>query len=66
MDNITTELKNHYKNKFLQHGPTSRGVDWGKDEDVLLRHKLMYDVVRNDYLPSDVHFGCGLWIRSIL
>jgi SAM-dependent methyltransferase len=64
MDNITTELKNHYKNKFLQHGPTSRGVDWGKDEDVLLRHKLMYDVVRNDYLPSEgqvsiLDVGCG-------
>ena len=36
-DPVSQLLANHYRARFLQHGPTSAGVDWGERPD---RHRL--------------------------
>jgi SAM-dependent methyltransferase len=66
MEDISNTLKDHYKKKFLEFGPTAKGVDWGNDQDVLFRHKLMYNLILNDHYnthnkssASLLDVGCG-------
>jgi len=61
---ITEELRNHYSAKFSEFGPSSEGVDWGKEEDVLLRYDKMLAVVDNSRYLRDKEYsfldvGCG-------
>lgn len=60
---ITEGLKNHYTETFQKFGATSKGVDWGKDEEVLLRYQKMFAVIRaensHDSRPSLLDVGCG-------
>jgi len=77
-DEVTNALKEHYARKFSEFGATAKGVDWGKDEDVLLRHKMMSGLIINDNYrtsdgqsqPSLLDVGCGYggfyeYLRSI-
>jgi len=64
IESITDELHNHYKNRFEEFGPTSKGVDWGKEEDVALRYAQMLKVIlpdsnRNSETVSLLDIGCG-------
>lgn len=45
-DPISKALGEHYADKFSAHGPSSRGVDWGDDEEKLhLRYDKMLQVI---------------------
>ena len=64
MEKVTEELRKHYYYAFKKYGPCSKGVDWGKDKDVILRYKNMLAVILTDetkinepYSLLDV--GCG-------
>ena len=62
MRKITKDLHDHYRNTFLNHGPTSRGVDWGdKEWAAELRQTKMLEVIKD--LPKQpislLDVGCG-------
>ena len=61
MEPVSKRLKDHYEKTFSQFGATSRGVDWGKDDDLLLRYGKMLSVVeqRSDASVSILDVGCG-------
>lgn len=57
-------IARHYEQTFAVHGATSRGVDWGSEEEVRMRYEKMLDVMRIDYErppepPSILDVGCG-------
>jgi SAM-dependent methyltransferase len=55
-------LRQHYREKFSRHGPTSEGVDWGSDESkMLLRYQKMQAVVEapRSGSASLLDVGCG-------
>src|SRR5687767_2650607 len=62
---ITQELKTHYSQKFDEFGATSKGVDWGKEEDVWVRYDKMFAVMMGQELPNInnqttlLDVGCG-------
>ncbi len=62
MDGISKALEAHYTARFLEHGPTPRGVDWNREADVHLRYEKMLAVA--DGTPADdaatwLDVGCG-------
>jgi SAM-dependent methyltransferase len=62
MEEISKILHDHYRNTFIQYGPSSKGVDWGdKEWAALLRQNKMLEVIRaplaKDRTILDV--GCG-------
>jgi 2-polyprenyl-3-methyl-5-hydroxy-6-metoxy-1,4-benzoquinol methylase len=62
MDPISKRLAEHYEATFREHGATSRGVDWGADQNRLaLRYDRMLDVARGVLDPdwSVLDVGCG-------
>lgn len=62
MEQVTKTLHNHYRETFILHGATSKGVDWGdKEWAALLRQSKMLEVIKNTG-KSNVSFldvGCG-------
>jgi SAM-dependent methyltransferase len=57
-------MRNHYGQKFEEHGPTSKGVDWGKEEDVKIRYDKMLAVIDEGDLSGEapvslLDVGCG-------
>lgn len=66
MDDITSKQKIHYTNTFLHHGANASGVDWVHEDRAILRHKIMSNVILNDYIFSQktkkrslLDIGCG-------
>lgn len=62
MDPVSERLKQHYEGAFASHGATARGVDWGREEDVLLRYAKMLAVLDGfdgGRRPSLLDVGCG-------
>jgi SAM-dependent methyltransferase len=64
MDPITQLLKDYHHKVFLSHGPTAKGVDWGDENEVLLRCDKMLKVVDMDFYvgparPTILDVGCG-------
>jgi 2-polyprenyl-3-methyl-5-hydroxy-6-metoxy-1,4-benzoquinol methylase len=64
MDPITQLLKDYHHKVFLSHGPTAKGVDWGDENEVLLRYDKMLKVVDMDFYvgparPTILDVGCG-------
>jgi 2-polyprenyl-3-methyl-5-hydroxy-6-metoxy-1,4-benzoquinol methylase len=64
LKSIPMEMKRHYSQKFGEFGPTPRGVDWGKEEDVQLRYEKMLAVIeQGSIIPgtpiSLLDVGCG-------
>jgi SAM-dependent methyltransferase len=65
MTSITEALQSHYRATFLRHGATSKGVDWGKESDVELRHSMMLNLMTQDPTQSQnrqlslLDVGCG-------
>ena len=61
MESVTKRFKDHYERTFSKFGASSKGVDWGKDEDVALRYENMLSVIR-EHVSSNVSIldvGCG-------
>ncbi|MDX2256964.1 MAG: class I SAM-dependent methyltransferase [Pseudanabaenaceae cyanobacterium bins.39] len=62
MEQVTETLHNHYRETFLLHGATSKGVDWGEKEWAsLLRQAKMLEVINNtgENNISLLDVGCG-------
>jgi SAM-dependent methyltransferase len=62
MDSVSKILRDHYEKTFRQHGATSKGVDWGENEERLfLRYDNMLAVIENmkTEAPSMLDIGCG-------
>jgi len=61
MESVSKRLKAHYESKFAEFGASPRGVDWGKDEELLLRYQKMLSVMRPqaDTTVSMLDVGCG-------
>lgn len=58
----TEALKAHYTSTFAEHGPTTRGVDWGEeDENLYQRYDRMLAVINSDSTSevSLLDVGCG-------
>ena len=61
MESVSKRLKEHYEKTFSEFGASSRGVDWGKDEDLVLRYENMLSVIKkeSDTSVSMLDVGCG-------
>jgi 2-polyprenyl-3-methyl-5-hydroxy-6-metoxy-1,4-benzoquinol methylase len=64
MDQITQTLKDYYTRTFEQHGATAKGVDWGDEQELLVRYDKMLAVMQKDFMaPKDkvsmLDVGCG-------
>lgn len=56
------EIIEHYESCLDRHGDTHLGVDWPNEEDALLRHKIMTEVIREKgdlEKKTLLDFGCG-------
>ena len=53
------KIAEHYDNCFKQHGDNNLGVDWPNYKDTLIRHQVMFDLIRQEN-PTLLDFGCGL------
>ena len=56
MDAITRAQAAHFRRTFAEHGPNSKGVDWGSPEDTA----LLYDQMLNVIEPLDANKGITL------
>ena len=64
MDPITQTLKDYYAKTFQAHGATAKGVDWGDEQELLVRYDKMLAVVQKDFMApapevSMLDVGCG-------
>lgn len=64
LDRIAASMKSHYQMTFSTHGPTSKGADWGKEQELTLRYRTMLKVMDYDHgeqihHPSVLDVGCG-------
>ncbi len=64
MDQITQTLKNYYARTFDEYGATAKGVDWGDEQELLIRYDKMLAVLAKDFAelpasPSLLDVGCG-------
>lgn len=61
METVSKRLKEHYEKTFSEFGASSKGVDWGTDEDVMLRYENMLSLIRKESEPpfSLLDVGCG-------
>jgi SAM-dependent methyltransferase len=57
----------HYESCFEKHGDTPLGVDWTKEDQVIIRHQTMLEVINyreksfnNMKNVSVLDYGCGL------
>lgn len=56
------EIIEHYESCLDRHGDTHLGVDWPNEEDALLRHKIMTELIREKGISGKntlLDFGCG-------
>jgi SAM-dependent methyltransferase len=57
---ISEILRDHYRKTYAEHGPTSKGVDWGEKEwAALLRQAKMLEVIKAPGEYSILDVGCG-------
>jgi SAM-dependent methyltransferase len=54
------KIAQHYNDCFKKHGDNHLGVDWPKLEDTLIRHEIMWEMLKNKHKYSLLDFGCGL------
>lgn len=64
MDQITKTLQSYYAGTFAEHGATARGVDWGNEQELLVRYDKMLAVLCKDFVelpatPTLLDVGCG-------
>jgi len=61
---VLAEVGAYYSNRLAEHGPTPRGVDWGRADDVRLRYEKMLALVpprlaADRQRVSLLDVGCG-------
>jgi SAM-dependent methyltransferase len=59
------KIADHYDKCFQEHGDNNLGVDWPNYEDTLVRHQVMFDLIKSkeqSYITNStlLDFGCGL------
>jgi SAM-dependent methyltransferase len=62
MDSISKSLREHYEKTFQQYGATSKGVDWGENEECqYLRYEKMLALIESGQteVPTILDVGCG-------
>lgn len=69
------KIAEHYDNCFKKYGESNLGVDWPNYEDTLIRHRVMFDLIRpieQSHISNStlLDFGCGLghfyeWIKTL-
>jgi 2-polyprenyl-3-methyl-5-hydroxy-6-metoxy-1,4-benzoquinol methylase len=64
MDQITQTLKSYYAGTFAEYGATAKGVDWGNEQELLVRYDKMLSVLAKDFAelpmaPTMLDVGCG-------
>lgn len=62
------DIAKHYDECFKKHGNNNLGVDWPNYEDTLIRHQVMFDLIKEKN-STLLDFGCGLghfyeWIKN--
>lgn len=53
------EIAEHYDSCFKKHGDNNLGVDWPNYEDTLIRHEVMFGLIKKPNATL-LDFGCGL------
>lgn len=53
------EIAEHYDSCFKKHGDSNLGVDWPNHGDTLIRHEVMFGIIKEDN-STLLDFGCGL------
>lgn len=57
---IVDAMRNHYTETFEEFGATSKGVDWGRNEDLILRYDKILEVIKNKNQEITIlDVGCG-------
>ncbi|WGR92936.1 class I SAM-dependent methyltransferase [Bradyrhizobium sp. ISRA443] len=56
---LLSEVAQYYSAKLLEHGPTSRGVDWNGPESHQLRHRQFLRLLADIPDASIIDLGCG-------
>lgn len=57
---VVAAMRNHYTETFAEFGATSKGVDWGRDEDLILRYDKILEVIKNKNKEVTIlDVGCG-------
>lgn len=54
-----TDIVEHYENCLDKYGDCSKGVDWPKPEDAIIRYNIMLDIIKEKEKVSLLDFGCG-------
>jgi SAM-dependent methyltransferase len=59
-DAILTAVERYYSQRFSEHGPSARGVDWNSEESQELRFEQLAQLIRADDETFSVNdLGCG-------
>lgn len=53
------QIVDHYENCFKKFGDNHNGVDWPKEEDAILRYRIMLEIIAAKEDCSLLDFGCG-------
>jgi len=53
------KIVEHYEDCLRKFGDNNLGVDWPKEEDALLRYKIMLELIPENKNCSLLDFGCG-------
>lgn len=53
------KIVEHYEECLRKFGDNHLGVDWPKEEDALLRYKIMLEIIPEKEKCSLLDFGCG-------
>jgi SAM-dependent methyltransferase len=53
------KIVEHYEDCLRKYGDNHLGVDWPKEEDALLRYKIMLEIISENENCSLLDFGCG-------
>lgn len=58
---IAGQFKRHYGTTFATFGATARGVDWGREEDVVIRYQKMLSMsgLARGNVTTLLDVGCG-------
>lgn len=60
-EQISKKHAAHYRNTFLNHGPTAGGVDWVHEDKARLRHHIFSKLIKEQHKtpPTLLDIGCG-------
>lgn len=53
------KIVKHYEDCLKKYGDNHMGVDWPREEDALLRYRIMLEIISEQENCSLLDFGCG-------